>query len=117
MENISKDKILVHDSSHGFLRFIKNHYYNILKIEVNEKKRQLENKVNEYAIGFINVNDYDDLLYVKYIESQVKFLLIVSTKKEFDDIKFNDKKVLFLNSFTLKPEIIKQIDLGIKSMA
>lgn len=113
-----KEKILVHDSSNGFFRFIKNHYCDKFNIDANNNEKEFSaDKLNEYSFGFINVHDYNDLIYVKFIESKVKFLLIVSTKKEFDQLKFSADTVRFLDSFTLKSEIIKQMDFGINSIA
>ncbi|BDU26937.1 hypothetical protein [Flavobacterium sp. GSB-24] len=118
MREMFKEKILVHDSSNGFLRFIRNHYCNKFTVEVNKNKKEFSlRNVKEYSFGFININDYNDLIYVKFIESKVKFLLIVSTKSEFNQLKFDADRVLFLDSFSLKSEILKQIDFGINSLA
>ncbi|MHC0442847.1 hypothetical protein [Flavobacterium sp. 3-210] len=119
MKEMLKEKILVHDSSNGFLRFIKNRYCNKFNIDVNKNnnKGDTGGQLQEYSFGFININGYDDLIYVKFIESKVRFLLIVSTKKEFNEMKFDAETVRFLDSFTLKSEILKQIDFGINAKA
>ncbi|TDO94909.1 hypothetical protein [Flavobacterium sp. 245] len=117
MHDINKGIILVHDSSRGFSKFLKSHYSNKFTIEVHKKKKELvSNQFDGYSFGFINICAYDDLIYVKFIESKVKFVFIVSAKKEFNEIKFDSKKVCFLDSFNLKSDIIKQINIQIKLM-
>lgn len=117
MQGIQTNRILLHDSSKGFLKLIRNHYSGMFAIEILKKGREsMINQLDSYSIGFLTISEYEDLTYVKFIESKVKFVFIVSARKEFNQIKFNPKKVCFLDSFKLKSEIIKQIDFRIKLM-
>lgn len=117
MQGIKRNRILLHDSSRGFLKLIKNHYSGKFVIEVFKKERDsMINQLNNYSLGFITISEYEDLTYVKFIESKVEFVFIVSAKREFNQIQFNPKKVCFLDSFKLKSEIIKQINFRIKLM-
>jgi len=117
MQSIDRGRILLHDSSKGFLKLLKSHYSSRFTIEVHKKEREfIINQLDGYSFGFISIREYEDLTYVKFIESKVKFVFIVSAKKEFNQIKFNPNKVCFLDSFKLKSEIIKQINFRIKLM-
>lgn len=112
MENLIKKRILVYDSSNGFLRFIKDHYSDKFIIDTYIKKPGFEvyNKNNKYLFGFIIISEFDDLMYVKFIESKVKHVFIVSSKKDLNEIQFDSDSISFLDSFKLKSEIIAEIN-------
>ncbi|OOG65787.1 hypothetical protein, partial [Flavobacterium sp. A45] len=64
----------------------------------------------------ITLNESKDLLQIKFIESKVKFLFIISTNKRFNHIDFDRKSVCFLDSYKLKSEIMQQIDFRISAL-